>query len=308
MKFFDTLAAFSSFVGRTFAVWVLILAALSFFFPSVFTPFAGYIPILLGIVMFGMGLTLKPGDFSEVFRRPLEVLIGVIGQFVIMPVTAWLLCKALSLPPEIAAGVILVGCCPGGTSSNVMSFLAKGDVPLSVTITACTTLLAPLVTPFLIYLFARSWVDVALLPMFISILEIVLLPIAGGVIISHFFGGTVEKAKSKDSILHTGALVFLVVILHNCLGYVFGYLLARIFRMSLPKRKTLAIEIGMQNSGLGVALAMKFFDPASAVPSAGSILATFFSNMGAKSKAKGGADAAPAGDGAAKAGAGQVKG
>ena len=211
MKFFDTLAAFSSFVGRTFAVWVLILAALSFFFPSVFTPFAGYIPILLGIVMFGMGLTLKPGDFSEVFRRPLEVLIGVIGQFVIMPVTAWLLCKALSLPPEIAAGVILVGCCPGGTSSNVMSFLAKGDVPLSVTITACTTLLAPLVTPFLIYLFARSWVDVALLPMFISILEIVLLPIAGGVIISHFFGGTVEKAKSKDSILHTGALVFLVV-------------------------------------------------------------------------------------------------
>ena len=300
MKFFDTLAAFSSFVGRTFAVWVLILAALSFFFPSVFTPFAGYIPILLGIVMFGMGLTLKPGDFSEVFRRPLEVLIGVIGQFVIMPVTAWLLCKALSLPPEIAAGVILVGCCPGGTSSNVMSFLAKGDVPLSVTITACTTLLAPLVTPFLIYLFARSWVDVALLPMFISILEIVLLPIAGGVIISHFFGGTVEKAKSKDSILHTGALVFLVVILHNCLGYVFGYLLARIFRMSLPKRKTLAIEIGMQNSGLGVALAMKFFDPASAVPSAifsvwhnisGSILATFFSNMGAKSKAKGGADA-----------------
>ena len=305
MKFFDTLAAFSSFVGRTFAVWVLILAALSFFFPSVFTPFAGYIPILLGIVMFGMGLTLKPGDFSEVFRRPLEVLIGVIGQFVIMPVTAWLLCKALSLPPEIAAGVILVGCCPGGTSSNVMSFLAKGDVPLSVTITACTTLLAPLVTPFLIYLFARSWVDVALLPMFISILEIVLLPIAGGVIISHFFGGTVEKAKSKDSILHTGALVFLVVILHNCLGYVFGYLLARIFRMSLPKRKTLAIEIGMQNSGLGVALAMKFFDPASAVPSA---LATFFSNMGAKSKAKGGADAAPAGDGAAKAGAGQVKG
>ena len=317
MKFFDTLAAFSSFVGRTFAVWVLILAALSFFFPSVFTPFAGYIPILLGIVMFGMGLTLKPGDFSEVFRRPLEVLIGVIGQFVIMPVTAWLLCKALSLPPEIAAGVILVGCCPGGTSSNVMSFLAKGDVPLSVTITACTTLLAPLVTPCLIYLFARSWVDVALLPMFISILEIVLLPIAGGVIISHFFGGTVEKAKSKDSILHTGALVFLVVILHNCLGYVFGYLLARIFRMSLPKRKTLAIEIGMQNSGLGVALAMKFFDPASAVPSAifsvwhnisGSILATFFSNMGAKSKAKGGADAAPAGDGAAKAGAGQVKG
>ena len=317
MKFFDTLAAFSSFVGRTFAVWVLILAALSFFFPSVFTPFAGYIPILLGIVMFGMGLTLKPGDFSEVFRRPLEVLIGVIGQFVIMPVTAWLLCKALSLPPEIAAGVILVGCCPGGTSSNVMSFLAKGDVPLSVTITACTTLLAPLVTPFLIYLFARSWVDVALLPMFISILAIVLLPIAGGVIISHFFGGTVEKAKSKDSILHTGALVFLVVILHNCLGYVFGYLLAKAFGMSLPKRKTLAIEIGMQNSGLGVALAMKFFDPASAVPSAifsvwhnisGSILATFFSNMGAKSKAKGGADAAPAGDGAAKAGAGQVKG
>lgn len=338
MKFFDTLAAFSSFVGSTFAVWVLILAALSFFFPSLFTPFAGYIPILLGVVMFGMGLTLKPGDFSEVFRRPLEVLIGVIGQFVIMPVTAWILCKALSLPPEIAAGVILVGCCPGGTSSNVMSFLAKGDVPLSVTITACTTLLAPLVTPFLIYLFARSWVDVALLPMFISILEIVLLPIAGGVIISHFAGGTVEKAKSvlplisaiaigiivcavvaksKDSILHTGALVFLVVILHNCLGYVFGYLLAKAFGMSLPKRKTLAIEIGMQNSGLGVALAMKFFDPASAVPSAifsvwhnisGSILATFFSNMGAKSKAKGGADAAPAGDGAAKACAGQVKG
>ena len=151
----NALASVSRFVGKTFAFWVLLFALLAYLSPSTFIIFLPYVSILLGIVMFGMGLTLSVADFKEVFTRPLEVLIGVVGQFVIMPLSAYLLCLILGLPADIALGVILVGCCPGGTASNVMTFLARGDVALSVTITSCTTLLAPIVTPFLIYLFAN---------------------------------------------------------------------------------------------------------------------------------------------------------
>ncbi len=148
-KVISSLEYLSTFFSRTFALWVIFFAVISYLFPEVFRPLAAYISLLLGVVMFGMGLTLRPQDFSEVFTRPLQVLLGMAGQFVIMPLLAFFLVLILRLPPEIAAGVMLVGCCPGGTSSNVMSFIGKGDVPLSVTITACTTLLAPIVTPSL---------------------------------------------------------------------------------------------------------------------------------------------------------------
>ncbi|HIV15277.1 MAG TPA: bile acid:sodium symporter family protein [Candidatus Avisuccinivibrio pullicola] len=302
-------AALSAFFGKTFAVWVIIVAVIAFMFPEGFKFLAPYISILLGIVMFGMGLTLKAKDFSEVFTRPKDVLVGILGQFIIMPLLAFLLCQVLNLSDEIAVGVILVGCCPGGTASNVMTFLGKGDVPLSVTISACTTLMAPIVTPALIWLFASKWVDVDPVAMFLSIVYIVILPIVAGVIINAFFGGIVKAAVSvlplisvfaiiaivaavvsvsQKQIAQTGAIIFAVVVLHNCLGLALGYLMAKLLGMSLPKKKALSIEVGMQNSGLGVALAMAHFSPLSAVPSAifsvwhnisGPILATIFANL-----------------------------
>lgn len=305
----NRIAAISAFLGKTFAVWVIVAACLAYVFPESFKFLAGYISILLGIVMFGMGLTLKASDFSEVFKRPKDVLIGILGQFVIMPVLAWLLCVLLCLDQEIAVGVILVGCCPGGTASNVMTFLGKGDVPLSVTISACTTLLAPIVTPALIYVFARQWVEVDPMSMFLSIVNIVILPIVAGVIINALFKKAVRNvvpalplisvvaivlivsavvSVSQQQIARTGLIIFAVVVLHNCLGLALGYVLAKMFGMSMAKKKALSIEVGMQNSGLGVALAMAHFSPLSAVPSAifsvwhnisGPILATIFANI-----------------------------
>lgn len=304
-----TLQKISTFFGKTFAVWVILTAIIAYLFPEAFTFLAPYISILLGVVMFGMGLTLKAKDFSEVVRRPIDVLIGIAGQFVIMPVLAYVLCIVLNLEDAVAVGVILVGCCPGGTASNVMAFLSKGDVPLSVTISACTTVMAPVVTPALIYLFASQWVQVDPMAMFLSIVYIVILPIVAGVVVNTLFGKHVKAAVtvlplisvfaivaivsavvavSQQKLAETGFIIFAVVVLHNILGLVLGYVLGMIFKMPLAKRKTLSIEVGMQNSGLGVALAIAHFNPVAAVPSAifsvwhnisGPILATIFANM-----------------------------
>ena len=182
------LAALSQFVNKTFALWVLVFAAIAYAAPDPFKPLAGWISPLLGLVMFGMGLTLSVNDFKLVLSKPVDVLIGILAQFIIMPTLAYLLCIVLQLPAEIAVGVILVGCCPGGTSSNVMTFLARGDTALSVTITSCTTLLAPIVTPALIWLFAHQWIEIDPLGMFWSICQIVLIPIAIGVAIHTILG------------------------------------------------------------------------------------------------------------------------
>lgn len=285
----QALARLSQFVGKTFALWTLLFAVLAFFAPDQFKWIGPYVVPLLGIIMFGMGLTISRNDFKEVAKRPLEVLIGVLGQFLIMPGLAWLLCKALQLPPEVAVGVILVGCCPGGTASNVMTFLARGDVALSVAITSVTTLLAPIVTPALIYLLASQWVEVSAAAMFWSIVQVVLLPIALGVVCQSLLGKKVQAAASvlplvsvvaivaivaavvagnQAKIATSGLMIFAVVVLHNSLGLLLGYLLAKASGLSLAKRKTMSIEVGMQNSGLGVALASAHFSPLAAVPSA----------------------------------------
>jgi BASS family bile acid:Na+ symporter len=285
----QSLARFSRFVGNTFAIWVLLFAALAFYYPDTFKVIGPYIVPLLGIVMFGMGLTLSKEDFREVTRRPRDVVIGVLGQFIIMPSLAWLLAKALSLPPEVAVGVILVGCCPGGTASNVMTFLARGDVALSVTVTSVTTLLAPIVTPALIYLLASQWIDVSAAAMFWSIVQVVVLPIALGVLAQYLLKDKVRVgvavlplvsvvaivaivaavvAGNQARIATSGLLIFAVVVLHNGLGLLIGYALAKVCGMSVSKRKAISIEVGMQNSGLGVALAMAHFSPLAAVPSA----------------------------------------
>lgn len=285
----QAIARLSHFVGNTFAIWVLLFAILAFFFPPQFRWIAPYIVPLLGIIMFGMGLTLSKNDFAEVFKRPGTVLIGVLGQFIIMPALAWALCKTLQLPPEIAVGVILVGCCPGGTASNVMAFLARGDVALSVAVTSVTTLLAPVVTPALIYLLASQWLEVSATAMFWSIVQVVILPILLGIMAQSLLRDKVKAcvavlplvsvvaivaivaavvAASQERIATSGMQIFAVVVLHNGLGLLLGYWLAKLVGLNVAQRKTLSIEVGMQNSGLGAALATAHFSPLAAVPSA----------------------------------------
>ncbi|MCF7645691.1 bile acid:sodium symporter family protein [Bacillus subtilis] len=303
------LASFSAFVGKTFAVWVLLFAVLGFVFPETFKFFGPYIVTLLGIIMFGMGLTLSVDDFREVVRRPVDVGIGVASQFLIMPLLAVLLTKIIPMSPEVAAGVILVGCCPGGTSSNVMTYLGKGDVALSVACTSVTTLAAPLVTPFLVWFFASQFLPVDAWAMFMSIVKVILVPLALGVLAQKLIPGIVKAAVpalplvsvtgivlivaavvagSKGAIATSGLLIFVVVVLHNGIGYLLGFTAAKLTGMSLAKRKAIAVEVGMQNSGLGAALANAHFSPLAAVPSAifsvwhnisGALLANYFARM-----------------------------
>lgn len=245
----------SIFATKSFLVWMLVAAVIGFIFPQHVATLGKWVPYLLGIVMLGMGLTITPNDFKMVFKAPRAVIIGVCLQFSIMPTLAFIIAKSFHLPPDIAVGVILVGCCPGGTSSNVMSYLAKANVALSVSITTVSTLLAPFVTPALIYLFANEWLEVSFLSMLWSVVAISL-------ILAIVVGG------SKHQILTTGLLIFLVVILHNVLGYTIGYWLARLLKLDRQDQKAVSIEVGMQNSGLAVSLAALHFNPIAAVPGA----------------------------------------
>lgn len=261
---------------------------------------------MLGIVMFGMGMTLKVEDFHAILQHPRNVFIGFVAQFVIMPSVAWILVKTFQIPPEVAIGVILVGTCPGGTASNVITYLAKGDVALSVSISMATTLFAPIVTPILTWLLADAWIDVSLTAMMLSIAEMVLLPVILGVVIHHFFntftrrclpylpvisvitivlivGGVVSL--SADVLWQVGIIIALVVICHNLMGLFLGYCAAKLFHMELPQAKAVSIEVGMQNSGLAASLAVMYFTPAAAIPGAifsvwhnisGSLVANYF--------------------------------
>lgn len=285
----NSLRIASQFMGKTFSIWVILFAVLGFLFPLTFTWMKPHISLFLSIIMFGMGLTLSLNDFKELGRKPLHVLIGVFAQYTIMPLTAFGLAKLLNLPPDIAIGVILVGCCPGGTASNVITFLAKGNTALSVAVTSISTLLAPFVTPLLILAFAREWLPVNPSELFLSILYVVLLPILAGLIVKLILKKHVDKAVdvlplvsvisimaivgcvvglNKSNILQSGLAIFAVVILHNSLGLALGYWVARLCKLDYPSRKAIAIEVGMQNSGLGVALAAAHFNPLAAVPSA----------------------------------------
>jgi BASS family bile acid:Na+ symporter len=312
----ETVEKVSRFAGKTFTFWVILVAVLAYMLPEDFKWIGSYVVPLLGIVMFGMGLTLSTADFKEVFRKPKEVAIGVAGHFVIMPLLAFLLAIGLHLPKEVAVGVILVGCCPSGTSSNVMVFLGRGNVALAVSIASVSTILAPFVTPLLILLFASKWVHVSVESLFLSIVQVIIVPLCLGFLIKKFFSrqasaGTKAMplvsviaivmivsgvvAGSQPQIAKTGILIFAVVVLHNLLGYCLGFFFSRMFGMDLAKQKAVALEVGMQNSGLGVAIASASFSPLAAVPSAifsvwhnisGSILAFIFSKFDDKKESQ----------------------
>ncbi len=283
------LAAVSRFVGKTFALWVLAFSALAYVEPGVFLPLVPQIVWLLGVVMFGMGLTLSPADFAEVARHPREVAIGVAAQYTIMPLVAFGLTRLVPMPPEVAAGVILVGCCPGGTASNVMTYLAKGDVALSVTLTTVSTLVAPFVTPGLVWLLASQYLPVDAASMLMSIVKVILVPLALGALVKSLLpraGAWLQAgmpvasaamvvviiaavvAANQPKLAQGGLLIVAVVAAHNILGMTVGYFASHAAGMTFAQKKTLSIEVGMQNSGLGAALAQAHFSPLAAVPSA----------------------------------------
>lgn len=297
-----TLTRISSFLAAQTPAFITLVAVVTYLDE---VAFAGTLPPLfawvrgnmqaavLGVIMLTMGMTLTKDDFRILFSRPLDIAIGSIAQFSIMPLVALGLVKGLGLPREIAVGLILVGCSPGGVSSNIMSFLCKGDVAFSVGITSLSTLLAPITTPLLMLYLAGEQVEVDAIGMFKSILYLTILPIAVGFTINAFFsrregfaqfkkllpgiavlalaaivGGVVSAQGAR--IAHTGVLIFVAVFLHNSLGYVFGYLTGVVARFTNPKKRTIAIEVGMQNAGLATVLATGHFPtmPEAAIASA----------------------------------------
>lgn len=282
----------SSFVSANITLIVLLVTGVALWLPDSFMWIGtASITPMLGVVMFGMGLTLKPGDFKPVLMRPKDIIIGEFAQFIVMPLVAWILCRILDLPAELALGVILVGCCPGGTASNVICYLANGDIALSVAMTGVSTLLAPLVTPALVYMLAGEEVNVDVIGMFLSIVEVVIIPILLGFIVNRYLGRFTEKvtpllplvstiaiaviigivvSHNSANILSCSLLVGVAVILHNILGLVLGYMAGRMMGLPHSKRTAIAIEVGMQNSGLATSLAATHFAmyPLAAVPGA----------------------------------------
>ena len=280
------------FVSDYMGVLVLLSAVVALWQPDVFAHVRPtVINPMLGIIMFGMGLTLKLDDFRVVFSRPKDVLTGCLAQFTVMPLLAWLLSRMFALDDALTIGVILVGCCPGGTASNVITYLAKGDLALSVGMTATSTVLAPVLTPLLVWLLAGKAVDVNVIGMLLSILWVVIVPIAAGLIVKKLWPRFTEKATAylpalstlticaiiliiiaaNASKLMTGGLtIILVVVLHNLCGLLLGYAIGRLTGMPATKRRAVSIEVGMQNSGLASSLATLHFAayPMATIPGA----------------------------------------
>lgn len=272
-----------------FPVLILLGGLCGMLVPQAFLGLSGWINPLLMVIMFCMGLTLTLPDFALVFKNPLPVLGGVAAQFIVMPSMGWLVATLLQLEPALAAGLILVGCAPGGTASNVVSYLARGNVALSVAMTSVSTLLAPLLTPALALWLAGQYMPVDAGSMAVSVIKIVLIPVVLGIVLRMLFnqfvakiGGvlpwlsvlaitfvvTVIVAGSAQTILTAGLLVLVAVILHNALGLALGYAMGVLLRVPEASRRTIAIEVGMQNSGLAGGLAKQYFSPEAALPGA----------------------------------------
>jgi BASS family bile acid:Na+ symporter len=272
-----------------FPLWAVLLSAVAYLRPEYFAPHQNLIVPFLSLIMLGMGVTLSVDSFLAVFKRPGVILLGTLMQYTIMPLSAWIVCIVLKLPSDLAAGVILLGCCPGGTASNVISYLAKADVALSIVLTSVSTMLAFLATPFLTWLFIGQTVDVDITGMLVSVVKIVIVPVFLGLSISYFFGKQISTVKevfpaisaaaiviiidviigtNSENLVQSGPLVLLAVILHNGFGLAGGYWASKALKLSEAEARTIAIEVGMQNSGLSVALAIKHFTAVAALPGA----------------------------------------
>ena len=272
-----------------FTFWIIGFSIITYAYPATFAKLAYLITPALGIIMLGMGITLTGADFKRVFLRPQDVAVGFMAQYGIMPFTGFALAKVLGLESLIAAGVVLVGSCPGGTASNVITYLARADVALSVTMTSVSTIFSPILTPLFTYLLAGQWIPVPVLRLFISTFEIILIPVALGLGIRSLFKERVKTAieilpmvssvtiifivgvivaSNAEAIGKVGLKTGLAVILHNIVGLTLGFYFARLFGLEVFKARAVSIEVGMQNSGLGVALATAHFGALAALPSA----------------------------------------
>lgn len=280
------------FIARWMGVMVLVMALAAFLFPAPLGAIdTWYINPMIGLIMFGMGLTLSAQDFRVVFSRPKDVLMGCLAQFTIMPIMAWLLSQIFSLPNDLTLGMILVGCCPGGTASNVITFLARGDLALSVGMTATSTILAPVLTPLLVWLLAGTMVNVNTIGMLLSIVYVVIAPIVVGLLCQRYLPTLTRRvvpylpafssimitlvvgiivSHTSDKLLAGGFIVILVVILHNLSGLAFGFTLGRLLHLPREKCIAVSIEVGMQNSGLASSLAVLHFAvfPLATIPGA----------------------------------------
>ena len=290
-KIMKKIGRISSFLTRYIGVIIIIFSIMAFCWRDGFAWTTNYTSMFLGIAMFGMGLTIKMGDFQVVFSRPKEILIGCLAQYTVMPFLAWILAVVLKLPEDLALGVILVGCCPGGTASNVITYIAGGDVALSVGMTIVSTLVAPLATPSLVYVLAGAWVEVSFIAMVLSVVKVILVPVLLGILIRSILGKQIQKisellplisvvsivmiisgivAVNADKIISCGMLVLGVVILHNLCGMGIGLAAAKLLKLPYDKVTAIAIEVGMQNSGLAISLATANFaaNPLATLPGA----------------------------------------
>lgn len=300
-------------VSKQLAILVVLATLFSLYYPQVGSSLVktSWVVYILGIIMFGMGLNVKASDFKELFIRPKFVLIGIGAQFIIMPLIAYILVKGFNLPLGLAIGVVLVGTCPGGTSSNVITYLSKGDVALSVGITSCTTLLAPFMTPILTKLLIGQSIDVNVIAMFLSVVKVVIVPIVLGILAHRFLlkiAGLLKDvlpmistlgivaiviavvSVSAEKIIANLGIIVLIIVCHNLFGYLFGFLVGKSVTKDMAKVKALSVEVGMQNSGLATSLALTHFATQSlaAVPGAlfsvwhnisGGILASIFARI-----------------------------
>ena len=267
--------------------FIIAIAVFTFFLPHTFDCVRGTTQtVILGIIMLAMGLTLTTGDFKILARRPTDIFIGACAQFIIMPGVAYLLIHVWHLEPALALGILLVGCCPGGVSSNIMSYLCHGDVAFSVGMTCASTLLAPIMTPFLMKVTAGEIIHINTVGMFLNILVVTIIPVAAGCLLNYFFskkpsfptvqslmpgisvtclaiivGGVISTVH--DDLVARGFMLFLwtfaVVFCHNSLGYLLGWFAGKLAKFNTAKKRTISIEVGMQNAGLATVLAGNFF-------------------------------------------------
>ncbi|MEX3963355.1 bile acid:sodium symporter family protein [Paraburkholderia sp. EG287A] len=299
-------------ITRLFPLWAVLVSLLAYFDPGLVAPIAPHVTTLLMIIMLSMGVTLSFADFQRVFTRPAPVAAGIFLHYLVMPLAAWAIAKVLHMPPDLTAGMVLVGSVASGTASNVMIYLARGDVALSVTISALSTLVGVFATPLLTRLYVDASIVVDVRGMLMSILQIVGLPIAIGLVVNRLAGSLVRRVEpvlplvsmvsilaiiaavvggTHASIATVGPLVALGVVLHNGIGLLGGYWGGRLLGFDESVCRTLAIEVGMQNSGLAATLGKLYFSPLAALPGAlfsvwhnlsGSVLAGYWAGKPAR--------------------------
>jgi len=272
----NKLANLSQKITQNIGLIIIVFSIIAYFLPQYFSWMTSYTTIFLAIAMFGMGTSIDEYSFKEILKHPREVIIGSLAQFTVMPLLAWILAITFNVNKDIALGIILVGSCPGGTASNIITHIAGGNVSMSVSMTILSTLLAPIITPALVYLLAGRWVEVSILAMFISVVKVILLPILAGILVQKISPQTVEKSKdmfplissaaiiliiagiigaNSEKIAQSGLIVLVIIAIHNALGLLAGLLVAKLAKMDYDKATALAIEVGMQNSGLAIELA-----------------------------------------------------